>query len=272
MNPSTTSSRIFLLGGQDLEMHTIRQLLQAQGEDFLDLGLAWGARLSDYAGHFQDLEAPSLAIYGIELTEDVAAPQGYHAIDHHNDRPHTDAALAQVAALLGVTLDRWQQLVVANDHGFIPAMQAMGASAEEIAAVRLADRRAQGITEEDEALAEQSIRDHKECRDGVTLVRSLGKIFTPVADRMHVQTKRLLVWRDEKLTYYGKGVPLLVAHFQDWIQDKRAYHGGGDEGYFGLDEKQLQGDIRDHIATILQVLRQPRSDDRQSSNPSTPSV
>ena len=38
----------FLLGGHDLEMLAIRGLLDREQQPYTDLGLGWGAKLSDY--------------------------------------------------------------------------------------------------------------------------------------------------------------------------------------------------------------------------------
>ena len=45
--PVPPNDYVFLLGGQDLEMQTIRALLQEHGQDFHDRELRWGARASD---------------------------------------------------------------------------------------------------------------------------------------------------------------------------------------------------------------------------------
>lgn len=226
--------RIFLLGGKDLEMLTIRQLLEQYGEAFYDKNLAWGAKLSDYADELQDCAEKGITAYGIELTADITPPANYVRIDHHNDLPPQPSALEQVATLIGHAVTREERLVAANDHGFIPAMQAMGASPEEIARIRAMDREAQGITQADEELAEQSIRELRTQRGRATVIQSLPKLFTPIADRMYGQTNRLVCWRPHKLTYYGEGAGQLALQFAEWIADKTAYAGGGEHGYFGI--------------------------------------
>lgn len=242
--------RIFLLGGKDLEMLTIRQLLEQYGEAFYDKNLAWGAKLSDYADELQECEANGIASYGIELTPDLTPPSNYVRIDHHNDLPPKPAALEQVAELIGHTLTREEQLIAANDHGFIPAMQAMGASAEEIAQIRAMERAAQGITPEDEVLAEKSIAELSTIRGRATVIQSLPVLFTSIADRMYGKTDRLVCWRPYKLTYYGVGAGKLAAQFADWIADKTAYAGGGENGFFGLadmDENPVEFERRKEL-------------------------
>ena len=50
---------LFLIGGSDLEMVTIKQLLTAngfaEGQNIADHNLAWGAKLSDYQENFDFL-------------------------------------------------------------------------------------------------------------------------------------------------------------------------------------------------------------------------
>jgi len=65
---------LFLIGGADLEMFTIKQLLTAneftEGKNLADHHLAWGAKLSDYQNLFND----SQTFIGIELVNDIAPP------------------------------------------------------------------------------------------------------------------------------------------------------------------------------------------------------
>ncbi|MBK7931779.1 MAG: hypothetical protein IPJ98_31150 [Bryobacterales bacterium] len=194
----------------DGETVEIARLLQSRGEHLLVSRQSWGAswanlepELQQQIRHFQAAH-PGAPIYGIEL----AGPNPFGAtdIDHHRyadaDRSHTLSSLEQVAAILKVKLDRWRTLVAVNDRGYIPALEAFGASPEEIAAVRLADRRAQGLTESDEQRA----------RDDLRAARWQGrKVFVPCADRitsahsdlLHGQAGEMLLASPEELVYYG---------------------------------------------------------------------
>jgi hypothetical protein len=87
-----SSYRVFILGAHDLEMLTIKQLLDER-EDcvVLDHHLQWdNSLLSAYSSELQLWSNHD--IYGIELQEDIIAPNNYHRIDHHNDWnwSHTD--------------------------------------------------------------------------------------------------------------------------------------------------------------------------------------
>ena len=225
------NKRIFLLGGHDLEMLKIKRVLMSHGEHFVDANLDWSsARLSVYMSVIA--EEPNSEYYGIELQEDMQLPKYYHRIDHHNDYNQHPAAILQVAELLGITPDRNIRLVAANDAGYIPAMEAMGATKTEIDAIRKQDRAAQGITEEDEQLAELSISEHIARYDGLIIVHAQTSKFSPICDRLFPY-QRLLIYTDAEWTYYGEGKSELVSMLMDDINTKKVYHGGGDNGYIG---------------------------------------
>lgn len=229
---TTIPCKIFLLGGHDLEMLTIKQLLDGRdGCVVMDKNLRWdNAHLSAY----QDSLAlyPDGDIYGIELQEDVSVPANYHRIDHHNDYALKPSALEQVAEMMGVALNRYQQLVAANDKGYIPSMQALSATDEEIADIRRRDREAQGVSEADEQMAELSVKDHFSRHGSLWVVRSLTPRFSPICDRLY-PFQRLLIYTDSEWVFYGEGKAELVEVLVEDIKQKKIYHGGGDEGYVG---------------------------------------
>ena len=143
--------RIFLLGGRDLEMLTIRELLQSCAIKFFDKNLTWDtALLSAYSEELCHYENQDCQIVGIELREDIMKPNNYVLIDHHNNCSDCLSSLEQVSSLLDVKLDRWQQLVAINDRGYINGLRKFGASEDEIGKVRRADREAQGVTQEED--------------------------------------------------------------------------------------------------------------------------
>lgn len=219
----------FLLGGYDLEMLEIRQMLEACNEKFTDLHLAWGAKLSAYASFFNEDEH----FAGIELVEDVKPPKHYTAIDHHNIHSHNPSAIEQVAALLGVEPDRYQSLVAANDKGYIPAMEQMGATIEEISDIRQKDRLAQGVTLIDEELAELSIKQHLSQTGELLIVESLTPRFSAITDRLF-PFHSLLVTFQNQLVFYGNGKEDLIIRFHELIAQGKAFYGGSETGFFGL--------------------------------------
>lgn len=222
-------SMVFLLGGYDLEMLTIKQLLEEQNIAFYDAGLEWNnATLSAYQKHFSEEQV----FYGVELKGDCQLPQHYYRIDHHNDYSERPSSLEQVAAILGIELNRWQKLVAINDARYIPGMESFGATKEEIQCIRLADRQAQGVTEEEEREAEASIEKSIEI-DSVRVVQTKNRRFSPITDRLY-PCKQLLIYNSEELTYYGENVTCLTNCYAKEIESKTAYYGGGTNGFFGL--------------------------------------
>ncbi|MEA2047670.1 MAG: hypothetical protein U9O64_04395, partial [Campylobacterota bacterium] len=219
--------RVFLLGGYDLEMQTIKEILESYHQEYYDNTLSWGAKLSAYEKKFKH----AYLFIGIELIEDIAPPLHYLAIDHHNENQNQKSALEQVAEILGLQLKRKARLISLNDSGYIPAMQAYGASQKEIEEIRKADRKAQGVSQKDEDFAISSIQMQK--KEGDTLIiKSLGSKFSPIADRLY--GNNILIYDDTKLNYYGEGIEVLVEVFHDEIKEKKAYY-GGDFGFFGFD-------------------------------------
>lgn len=228
---STHPYKLFLLGGYDLEMLTIRQLLEGRNDCVIaDKHLRWdNAKLSTYQEELS--KHTDNIIYGIELQEDITTPPNYHRIDHHNDKCSNPSSLEQVASLLGTELNRRQRLIAANDAGYIPAMQALNASEEEIAEIRRMDRAAQGVTEEDERLAELSISEHLTRYDGLYIVNAQTSKFSSICDRLYPY-QRLLIYTDVEWTYYG-GKSDMVAMLKKDIYNNKVYHGGGENGYVG---------------------------------------
>ena len=229
---SILSQKVFLLGGYDLEMLTIKKMLEdREGCVVIDRHLRWhDAKLSAYQQALQ--QHSDAEIYGIELQEDITPPRYYHRIDHHNDLDSMPSAVEQVAEVLGVTLNREQLLVAANDKGYIPAMHALQATDDEITDIRSKDRAAQGVTEEEEKMAEKSISENMERNGSLTVVRSLTSRFSPICDRLFPYT-RLLIYTDREWMYYGEGKCSLVQHFYHEITQKKVFYGGGEKGYIG---------------------------------------
>ena len=248
--------KVFLLGGHDLEMETIRQFVDQSPDCLaLDLNLTWyHALLSRYSGIF-DLY-PHSEFYAVELQEDMEVPvqvrSRFHIIDHHNEYAGRPSSLEQVAEILGVELDRWHRLVAANDSGYVPAMKAMMATDDEIQEVRFRDRAAQGVTEEDEREAEESIEHNLQKIGDLMVVKSSTHRFSPICDRLYPY-KSLLVHTDKEFCFYGEGKSELVEQFADKINRKRMYHGGGENGYIGCGRCAFKPEI---IEKIVEQIKQ----------------
>ena len=248
------SKRIFLLGGNDLEMTTIKNLLVNAGEQFETHDLRWdNAKLSSYEKTLEEYgNSPDYQIYGIELNEDIPHPDNYVRIDHHNDFANKPSSLEQVATLLGLAMDRHMQLVAANDSRYIPGMIKLGASREEIDDIRRADRAAQGVSEdEDERLAEESLKSCKGDASNLYVVKSLTSKFSAICDRMYPY-RRLLIYNDDVAEFYGEGVNDLTSLFKSELDAKKMYHGGGDSGYLGTVSGAYS---KEEIAGIVDKIR-----------------
>lgn len=145
---------VFLLGGHDLEMIEIKNILLSNEVPFFDKELKCNnALLSQYV---QELNNRNFLV-GVELQTDIEPPEQYLLIDHHNRYAGKPSAIEQVARLLDIELTYDQKLVAANDIGDITAMLEMGAMPEEIADIRRRDKEAQGVTGEGERLLIQMV-------------------------------------------------------------------------------------------------------------------
>ena len=156
---------IFLLGGHDLEMSEIRNMLEENAVQYFDRSLSWSnANLKEYA---QELDLygnkEDISLYGIELQEKGyhPIPSNYTRIDHHNEMSSRPASILQVAAVIDIPVSRYRQLIAANDTGYIPGMACLGATPDEINAIRLLDREAQGVTVKDKELERIRTINHK---------------------------------------------------------------------------------------------------------------
>ena len=157
----------YFLGGADLEMEAIRELVAAHAAlPAHDKGLRWGARLSAYRDELAASLAAGETPVLVELADDLAADAFDRGrcvvVDHHGPRAGRDApsALEQVFARLRLPPVCWTRrlaLVAANDKGHIAGLAAAGAGGGDIEAVRTADRRAQGLTAADDARARAAV-------------------------------------------------------------------------------------------------------------------
>lgn len=222
-----------LLGGHDLEMLTIRDLLTERGIPFSDKQLRWdNALLSQYTETLQSIPSTH-KIYGIELHEDIPLPDNYHTIDHHNHNSQLPSALEQTASLLQIPMNRRMQLIAANDKGYIPGLIAIGATEKEITEIRLADRRAQGVTADDEKLAEQAITENLTHVGELIIIKATSHRFSPICDRLYPYNK-LLIYTDNEWIYYGSEVNEIKELFPNEMRQDKLFYGGMPNGYIGL--------------------------------------
>ena len=230
---------LFLLGGHDLEMLTIRNVLDAHGYTYVDHQLQWNnAKLSSYQEEIERYEKriTSGCIYGIELENDLPiTPKFYKAIDHHNKLYDTPCALEQILSLLNVPTTREYQMIAANDKQYIPGMLTLGATEEEIKKIRYADRKAQGVTEEDERLAKKAISENLRQDKNLIVVKALSSRFSPICDRLYPY-KSLLIYTSTEWMFYGVGTTHILDLYLEEFRNGRIFYGGGPEGYIGSKE------------------------------------
>ncbi len=240
--------RMFLLGGYDLEMKTIKKLLDRYNQSYIDNNLSWGAKLSSYINNIKN----NYLYIGIELIEDIAPPLNYITIDHHNEQQSKLSSLEQVANILGINLSRKDKLIALNDSGYIPAMVNFGATQKEIDEIRKKDRKAQGVTTKDEELAIKSINLAQKY-DDIVLLEALTSKFSAIVDRLY--GKNILIYRGDELIYYGRDIKLLVDYYSDNIKEKKVYYGGG-FGFFGFGSGNFTNEeIKNNIHIILNILK-----------------
>lgn len=217
---------LFLLGGHDLEMLTIKKVLKEKGFTVIDHELSWGAKLSSYTEVLK--EHQDKTIYGVELIEDIAILKNYHAIDHHNEQVDKASSLFQVLEFLELKPTREHELISANDVGHIEAMKCLGATAEEIKSIRQQERTIQGVTAKDELQAQKESEAVVE-KNGISIIETTLDAFSPIVD--NYEKRPLLVYSQKSLTYYGD-IVFLKEKYKKQIENKEAYHG---RGYFGFD-------------------------------------
>lgn len=244
-----SEERVFLLGGGDLEMNTIKSLLIEKKEIFYDYGLRWdNANLSQYKDLINDFET----IYGIELNEDIKPPIHYVRIDHHNDFVNKKSSLAQVADILGVNLNRFQTLVCANDSSYIPGLKSVNASESEIYNIRMLDRKYQGVLESEEKDAELLVRDiDKSCN--ILKVKTFLNHFSTIVDRLF-PFDNLVVYSPVELTFYGKDVFMVKDLLENDIKQGKAYFGGDPLGFCGLKRGFFTSvEIEEYVNRIIEL-------------------
>lgn len=248
--------RIYLLGGMDLEMNEIAKLLDYAGQCYYSKNLEWhNAHLSAYSDILA--EHPHSQFVGVELSdpERLASRYNYTLVDHHNQYSDRPSSLLQVASMLGLAVTDRMRIVAANDIGAIAGMLDAGFSYTQAMLVRTEDRRAQGITPEQEQLCQKALLNKVEYLDAV-VVKSPIRKFSYITDMLY-PSNRIMVYTDAALTYYGPGRAVLLSSYEGLIASGAAYYGGAGNGFFGLAEGFFtQSDIEYHVNNILKLTYQ----------------
>lgn len=253
--------RVYVIPSNDAEAVAIGDMLREQGyQDGKNLFVtkqAWGASWDNLEQDIKEaVDKTDFPVYGIELQGQTLTDKT-HNIDHHayqnDDRSNPKSSIEQVAKLEGVSLTRKQELIAANDRAFIPGMEKLGATREEIQEIRALDRSAQGITEEQEKQAVKAIKEAEiiEGPDGMktVIVHMPHSKCATVTDRMYGEYDNLLcVCGDGETDFYGK------KEIIDELNEK--YPGGwkgGDlehgNGFWGVcaDQNKIEETVRDSV-------------------------
>jgi len=257
---------LVVLGGDDAEMTTIRTLLSHFGIRWVQPNKGWGdhiynpeqvgLKMKEISGMTpkptpEGKTRPQQSPEGVEHVIFVECRPGdgwcetgeMTVIDHHGDRSGEQSSILQLIwafqncwGWMSPSLQRWTELIAANDQGYIPALQAFGATPDEIDRIRRLDRQAQGITTAHEAEAERAIG-AKEIDGRLTIVRMDHSKTATVADRLFGQHDQLLILSgDGEANFYGDGALCaeLKTRFEGWCggaglgkAGSNAFWGGG---------------------------------------------
>ncbi|MEY4505269.1 MAG: hypothetical protein RL154_1566, partial [Pseudomonadota bacterium] len=242
---------LFFLGGYDLEMLTIKELLISSNYAIVDKSLHWGAKLSDYNSELLSLQNDEIPVL-IELEIDCDKPQNAVIIDHHGVCQLYPSSLEQVANFLNIKLNRWQKLVATNDEGYIDAMLLLGASDSEIKDIRQKDRIISGATPQDEIDAKCSV-ENITLLSNIVICESLTDSFACVVDRLPYKGKKI-VYNNKKLVCYGFDLKQLKQEFACEIDTNSVYFGGGEYGFFGFKDNLFNtAEIKNRILDMKEV-------------------
>lgn len=226
---------VFLLGGNDLEMAEIKNLLEVEQIPYQDNNLSWGASWDSYKNWCLDKGKAYEKIYGIELAGDKPAANCI-LIDHHGKNMNRPASILQVCEIIGINPSRRQELIAANDAGYIPAMLHIGASREEIAQIRREDRTLSGCTEKDEENAQARYDMYGSKDEPIYKAHLYTPKFAPFIDA-HWSPKALFIVNakagDNKLEVQISGYNAMryIAKFKSICPS--CWYGGGINGYIG---------------------------------------
>lgn len=238
-----------------LKNKNIKTLITKQG-----WGASWSDLESEIKKEIKEYKNKGYKIYGVELQGE--APEGAVNIDHHrydgDDRSNEKSSLEQVAELIGHKLSLFEEFVAENDKGFIPAMLALAKtknlSKEEtqklIEKVRLQDRAAQGITPEQEKIAEKAIQE-AEISDSLTVIRMSHSKTSTVCDRLYGRYKNLLVLSgDGEVNFFGER--RVIEKLSSLVEG--SWSGGDidhDNGFWGGYPQDL--DVEKEVKKLLNV-------------------
>lgn len=242
---------VFFLGGRDAEMVRIAEVLAAGGCEVVDKSLGWGAHASAYAEEIAAAAAAGKKTILVELDNrphgatdwapakvPVKLPPGVILVDHHNENASRPASILQILTLLGREPARLDELIAADDSRGPAGLVSFGATPEEFERVRSLGRKAQGITDEQEAEAARAVA-AAEWFGRLAIVRCVHSKCAPITDRLFPSwedgRENVLVLSDDgEVNYFGhiSVRSVLQATFGGWSGGDPAGNGywGGNPG------------------------------------------
>jgi len=246
---------VFLLGGYDLEMLTIRQILDDKHIPYFDKKLSWGAKVSTYKDVLDKAQQYE-NIYGVELEKDIALPSNYIEINHHGENDSKASSLEQIAEILDIELSREQKLIAANDSRYIAGMKAMGASDEEIQQIRQKERQIQGISQKDEKKAQELVQKSDE-----NIIYTQMDKFTAISDFAYLKYQKYVIYNDSSVLFYGYEKEKVLRFFKEHnITKSTYYYGGGEHGFVGLKSKIY---TQEKIQNLIKEFKKMQEEDEK---------
>lgn len=241
METVTPINSVFLLGGHDLEMDTIKSILLRMSFRVEDHNLTWAdANLSAYKDLLEEEKNNGRYIIGVELKNDIVFNESkYIDIDHHGDSVNRGSSLEQIADRIGYSLTFDERLVAANDEGYVPALKELLKDKDNeeqiriIREIRRKDRKAQGISDAEERIADSEIENAYALPSGVVFLKTSLKKFSPIADRLYELFPYCshVIYNDLDICTYGE----ISKAFKDYYKGfDNFYSGGVSTGFAGI--------------------------------------
>lgn len=239
-------TRLWIIPKNDLEAKAIAEMLERNGERYLVTGQKWGASWDgleqEIKEQIAEAQREGKQVNGVELK---GRPEGSNNIDHHiydvkyntgvpklnsegnqakdregnllyvENRSNPDSSIEQVAKILGVYLTVDEMFIAANDKGYIPSMEKLGAKLgiegadlqEVISNIRLRDREMQGITMEQEVQAQEAIDrlgEITEKKPYILIDRLPHSRSATITDKLYGKYDNLLITsQDGESNFYG---------------------------------------------------------------------
>lgn len=269
MVSASVNSEVFFLGGHDLEMVTIRELLKDRRVEHYDAGLHWGAKASAYAEALRIEAERGRTLVFVELELDIELPASADVvlIDHHGPLAGRDqpSALEQVARRIGIDSaefagNRWWQLVAANDRGHVRTMRSLDppATDAEVRLVRQRDLMAQGVADDELAAARAQAAEATQLANGrLTVARCPTNRTGLVAEMMEpffggAGYENLLVIGHSQVGFYGQGS--CVSRLAQLSPPAASWYGGSlpEYGFWGAKTDSLEFDPEQRLIEWLE--------------------